>query len=561
MKTITFYSYKGGVGRSLALSNVANRLSEFGKKVCIMDFDLEAPGLHLKFGNYIKKEIRSGLVDYIHHFSEKFSVPSDINKYVTEVDFGDTDRRRPISLIAAGDTTSKKYWNKVCSIDWKKFFYEQDSVGVEFFYNLKEQIRQQIKPDFLLVDSRTGITDISGVTMSIMADEVVLLAANNRENLEGITQINKTLLEPENSISGTVPKINFVLSRIPYFRDPKDKPRETNAKNAAMFSINKDLKENGYDFKLSDILMIHSDQELELEETFKISHKFEADNAKEQSITGLDYLNLFEELTEDVISESERSTFDRFMKVEALVQKAAATKDFANRIQLLEEALTLEPNSRNVLGAMGIAYFLEKNYEKSLDYFEKASPLDNSSSPRYRVYQGVALINLGMYENALRVYKSLIELVPDEPYILNQLAATYYLMGSYDQAMGHIQKVLEKSPEQELAWNLYANILRKQGNFEEAMNAIYRALEIDPQSKDATDSLAEIYAEIGNDREFYKNLELAFSFGMDSEQFQRVLQEEDVYERFYNDERFLSILEKYNIELDWDKILKIRSRK
>ena len=46
MKTITFYSYKGGVGRTLALANIAKRLSEFGKKVCLIDFDLEAPGLH-----------------------------------------------------------------------------------------------------------------------------------------------------------------------------------------------------------------------------------------------------------------------------------------------------------------------------------------------------------------------------------------------------------------------------------------------------------------------------------------------------------------------------------
>lgn len=58
MKTITFYSYKGGVGRSLALVNIATRLAEFGKKVCVLDFDLEAPGLHLKFPdskNKIKK--------------------------------------------------------------------------------------------------------------------------------------------------------------------------------------------------------------------------------------------------------------------------------------------------------------------------------------------------------------------------------------------------------------------------------------------------------------------------------------------------------------------------
>jgi MinD-like ATPase involved in chromosome partitioning or flagellar assembly len=36
MKTITFYSYKGGVGRSLTLSNIAMRLADLGKKVVLL---------------------------------------------------------------------------------------------------------------------------------------------------------------------------------------------------------------------------------------------------------------------------------------------------------------------------------------------------------------------------------------------------------------------------------------------------------------------------------------------------------------------------------------------
>lgn len=62
MKTLTFYSYKGGVGRSLALVNIATRLSEFGKKVCIIDFDLrsmitfKASSKSFYFKNQITKE-------------------------------------------------------------------------------------------------------------------------------------------------------------------------------------------------------------------------------------------------------------------------------------------------------------------------------------------------------------------------------------------------------------------------------------------------------------------------------------------------------------------------
>jgi MinD-like ATPase involved in chromosome partitioning or flagellar assembly len=45
-RIITFYSYKGGTGRSMILANVAWILASNGKRVLILDWDLEAPGLH-----------------------------------------------------------------------------------------------------------------------------------------------------------------------------------------------------------------------------------------------------------------------------------------------------------------------------------------------------------------------------------------------------------------------------------------------------------------------------------------------------------------------------------
>ncbi|WP_040334062.1 AAA family ATPase [Candidatus Magnetobacterium casense] len=42
---ITFYSYKGGVGRSFILANVSVLLSKWGYRVLCIDWDLEAPGL------------------------------------------------------------------------------------------------------------------------------------------------------------------------------------------------------------------------------------------------------------------------------------------------------------------------------------------------------------------------------------------------------------------------------------------------------------------------------------------------------------------------------------
>ncbi len=45
----TFYSYKGGVGRTMALANVAELFLRQGRRVLMIDWDLEAPGLEQFF--------------------------------------------------------------------------------------------------------------------------------------------------------------------------------------------------------------------------------------------------------------------------------------------------------------------------------------------------------------------------------------------------------------------------------------------------------------------------------------------------------------------------------
>src|SRR5689334_5786266 len=101
MKTITFYSYKGGVGRSLALANIATRLVEFGKRVCLLDFDLEAPGLNLKFRHLDTRKIEKGVVDYIYEFSNSGILPDNIRDFTIE--FNIAPENNPLHLIPAGD--------------------------------------------------------------------------------------------------------------------------------------------------------------------------------------------------------------------------------------------------------------------------------------------------------------------------------------------------------------------------------------------------------------------------------------------------------------------------
>src|ERR1700676_2252434 len=52
-RIITFYSFKGGTGRSMALANFAWLLAVSGKRVLAIDWDLEAPGLHRYFRPFL----------------------------------------------------------------------------------------------------------------------------------------------------------------------------------------------------------------------------------------------------------------------------------------------------------------------------------------------------------------------------------------------------------------------------------------------------------------------------------------------------------------------------
>src|ERR1041384_2214532 len=67
-RVITFYSYKGGTGRSMALANVAWILASAGRRVLVIDWDLEAPGLHRYFRPFLlDKDVTGsdGIIDFV----------------------------------------------------------------------------------------------------------------------------------------------------------------------------------------------------------------------------------------------------------------------------------------------------------------------------------------------------------------------------------------------------------------------------------------------------------------------------------------------------------------
>lgn len=211
--TIMFYSYKGGAGRSLLVANYALFLSHCGKRVAVIDCDIEAPGLHHKFAEpprTITSTNALGLIDYVLFFQDNDEASGDIGMYFSEV--RSPGSPAPIYLMPAGNAPSEDYCSKVLALDWRKLFPEHGvSEGVGLFRFLKKQIVETYEPDFILIDSRTGVTDIGSVAITSLADVYVCLFLCNPENQEG----SRRMLSAMRSYAGNDGRKVFpVLSRI-----------------------------------------------------------------------------------------------------------------------------------------------------------------------------------------------------------------------------------------------------------------------------------------------------------------------------------------------------------
>src|SRR4051812_487244 len=68
---VTFYSYKGGTGRTMALANIAWILAANGHRVLMVDWDLESPGLGRFFTPFMDPRTLSGtngVIEFIREY-------------------------------------------------------------------------------------------------------------------------------------------------------------------------------------------------------------------------------------------------------------------------------------------------------------------------------------------------------------------------------------------------------------------------------------------------------------------------------------------------------------
>lgn len=283
MKTIVFYSYKGGTGRTLVLANVARYLQQFNQRVFMVDFDLEAPGLHHKLE---LTNVDGGVVDYLLDIQSNGRAPAQLAPYVVEVP-GTEASQAPALVMPAGRAPSAEYARRLGQLDWHELFYGERPIGVPAFLELKAQIEAQYEPDFLLIDARTGITEIGGVATTILADTVVCLTLNNRENLAGTRMVLRALAA---GAPGRAVQLIPALSRVPETLDRSDEALLT-SEVLAYLNEPEDPRlstPTSTTVEVAEVLLLHSEPALQLQERILVGEV-----AARDSVLLRDYLSLF----------------------------------------------------------------------------------------------------------------------------------------------------------------------------------------------------------------------------------------------------------------------------
>lgn len=201
---ITFYSYKGGVGRSMALANVALLLARAGKKVLMVDFDLEAPGLEQYFTFLEMSAPGSGVLDLLDDIAkDRLQAP---DSYVTTIMESPTTA---LDLIASGrERDPVAYLDRLNSLDWPDFFKVGGGDRLE-----KLRTEWKRRYDFVLVDSRTGLSDSGGVCTIQLPDILAVMFTANNQSLLGARDASRLALEARRSLAYT--RMSLTILPIP----------------------------------------------------------------------------------------------------------------------------------------------------------------------------------------------------------------------------------------------------------------------------------------------------------------------------------------------------------
>ena len=224
---VTFYSYKGGMARTTTMMAYAVKKAQLGKKVFIIDCDLEAPG-YINFFDLpehkdLKQGIVNGLVEMISDISFSKSFTSSSFKYsnyfLNTFIGGDEDSKysgilKNIFIMPAGnlnETEGGKFSeNRDHYLEGlSRINLSNPQVISKIFTDLFQYLKSELHIDVILIDSRTGFSDIIFNSIKYFTNHIVAFFGSNDQSIPGLLNLLDEYYNDVNSFGLTL--VNAIL--------------------------------------------------------------------------------------------------------------------------------------------------------------------------------------------------------------------------------------------------------------------------------------------------------------------------------------------------------------
>ena len=170
---IVFYSIKGGVGRSTAIGAAAWALAEAGKRVLVLDLDLESPGLS---SSLLPEDRRPafGITDWL----VEDLVDNGDAVFADLMATSELSRNGEILVVPAHGKDPGEYVAKLGRIWMPKVDrHGGREAWPQRLCRLLDSLEQRWTPDVVLIDSRAGIDEVASACMTALGASLILLFA------------------------------------------------------------------------------------------------------------------------------------------------------------------------------------------------------------------------------------------------------------------------------------------------------------------------------------------------------------------------------------------------
>lgn len=535
---VTFYSYKGGVGRTLALAHTAYCLATHKEEPCkvlIWDFDLEAPGLQKIFKcNWRGK--RYGLIDLVDHYKSTRDVPP-IKEYIYPTEI------KGIDILPAG-YQSKEYLEKFSRLSWRDIYLNDG--GFSFVEGIRKQISSG-KYDYVLIDSRTGYSDVSGICTLQLPDIVTLVFRLNDQNLDGIEQVHSIIRGHSKDKSGrSIEMIPVVSPRWPF----SDKDENTQMKKAVEIFGEKQLSSLTFDPALNyrekifwadkavsqnaqiatdykslaarirshnpvDPLTIYRSAMRQADQMdyegaipkLKTLVKMRPDNVSywttlinaaisstqlSMSTKTQDLLGEVKELIDGQLLETPENAGALLAKAIQLSEKKSPESDIT---EWLDKALKASPRLKHAHMMRAMIYIESGQFEKAVEDFDQLIRLDSKDARTYSL-RAQCFKELGRYKEAERDLSKAIKLDGREPMYYHARARLFWRQEKYAKAEADIKIELSMRPKDESANITYCHVLVGLGRTSSAIKLL-EGLNLKPTGVAGRLNLAEVWLILG----------------------------------------------------------------